>query len=57
MGGRVDMIQRVDALKTAIMATNPLLLEKDDVKVEKVEQGDRVVCSVKAIFSSQTARD
>jgi hypothetical protein len=51
------MLQRVNALKMAIMATNPIRLEKEVVVVERVEEGDRMVCSLKAIFTSQDARD
>jgi hypothetical protein len=54
---RDGMLQRVDALKRAIKATGPLLLEQGVVVVEEMQGGFRVITYVQAIFSSLAMRD
>ncbi len=41
--GRDAMLLRVDALKSAIKGTGPLLLEQGSVVVEPVKEGYRVI--------------
>ena len=54
---RDGMLQRVDALKSGIKATGPLLLEQGVVVVEEVQGGYRVITNIQAIFSSLAMRD
>ena len=51
--GRVELLQRIDALKTGIMVTEPILLEPELV----VEEEARLLCTMQAILVSQTDRD
>ncbi|MCP4466546.1 MAG: hypothetical protein GY813_07345 [Halieaceae bacterium] len=49
------MLQRVATVKAAILLTDPLLVEDEVVLVEKVKEGERVLCTFSTIIMTTVA--